>query len=136
MINQYLFDGYEEYTNNRTYEVLTEFANKTFPQNGTDKLFIGCSIILYRSVVNKNYANTHALLSILKAGKDNEDGINLLKYYFENINDSKDVSRYLKKELYSKDYLEHLDMLIDYFSGWSYNFYDIVYEKYMAKNRS
>lgn len=133
MINQYLFDGYEEFHKEGTFKVLDEFIDKTFPRDGTDKLFMGCVVILYTTVINKNYANTHSLLSILMSGKEEVDGTNLLRFYFERVNDNKIVSKYLKKELYSDKFQEHLDMLIDYFSYWSYDMRSVIRRKYEEK---
>lgn len=65
MINKYLIDAYDEYQENKTYNILIEFAEKTFKNQGKQKLFIGCALILITNVTSKYYATTHALLSIL-----------------------------------------------------------------------
>ncbi len=137
MINQYLFDAWVEYQEKGTYQTLIDFANKTFPKNGTDKLFIGCALILISSVINKNYATVDSLLSILECGKEKIDDTNLLRYYYERINPNKDVSRNLKKVIYSEHFDDNLDMLIDYYERWCFDMKSIVkkhYEEKMKKN--
>ena len=51
---------------------------------------------------------------------------NLLQIYYEKINTHKEVSRYLKKVIYQEDFDKNLDMLIDYFEHFSYNFEKII----------
>lgn len=126
MINKYLIDAFEEFESKQTYKTLIEFAEKTFPKNGTDKLFIGCSLILITNEMSKYSATTHALLSILKCGKQKIGATNLLQIYYEKINTHKEVSRYLKKVIYQEDFDKNLDMLIDYFEHCSYNFEKII----------
>lgn len=129
MISEYLMNGWIEYTEKKTYNTLLEFADKTFPKDGTDRLFIGCALLLINSVINKNYATTDAMLSILECGKEKIGNTNLLTIYFERRNTNKDISKYLKKELYDDDFEKHLDMLIDYYKGWIFDFKKIMYRE-------
>ena len=46
MINRILMELYDDYEQG-SIESLIEFTNKTFPKNGTDKLFVGCVLILF-----------------------------------------------------------------------------------------
>ena len=46
MIDRILMELYDDYENNNL-DSLINFANKTFPKDGTDKLFVGCVLKLF-----------------------------------------------------------------------------------------
>lgn len=54
MINRILMELYDDYEKG-SIDNLVEFTKKTFPQNGTDKLFIGCVLILFSRI----FSNTN-----------------------------------------------------------------------------
>lgn len=67
MINRILMELYDDYEKNNI-ESLIEFTNKTFPKNGTDKLFIGCVLILfsrangYKSRYDATWENLYSIV--------------------------------------------------------------------------
>ena len=46
MINRILMELYDDYEKSNIYS-LKEFTKKTLPSDGTDKLFIGCVLIMF-----------------------------------------------------------------------------------------
>ena len=72
MINRILMELYDDYEKNNI-ESLIEFARKTFPSDGTDKLFIGCTLILFSRCggYKARYGATReALLSVVLSAKE------------------------------------------------------------------
>ena len=68
MINRILMELYDDYENGNI-DSLIEFTKKTLPSDGTDKLFIGCTLIMF-SRSSRYYATREELLSIVKSAKD------------------------------------------------------------------
>ncbi len=48
MLDRILMELYDDYENNNINSII-EFTNKTFPQDGTDKFFIGCVNAFFKS---------------------------------------------------------------------------------------
>lgn len=46
MLNWILMELYDDYEKGNI-ESLIEFANKTFPSDGTTQIFIGCSVVMF-----------------------------------------------------------------------------------------
>lgn len=91
MINRILMELYDDYERGKI-ENLIDFTNKTFPQNGIDKLFIGCVLILFSRTGGfkaRYYVSRENLLSIVLAAKEKIGSTNLLAFYVERINTKK-----------------------------------------------
>ena len=69
IINKFLQTFSEEYTNSKSIEKLKEFTQKTFPSDGTDKIFIGCVLIMFNSGFTGPNASREYLLSIVISNK-------------------------------------------------------------------
>ena len=116
MINRILMELYDDYEQG-SIESLIEFTNKTFPQNGTDKLFIGCVLILFSRAGGfkaRYYVTRENLLSIVLAAKEKVGSTNMLVFYVERINTQKGISKYLKDIVNDKNACEYADIIIDY----------------------
>lgn len=116
MINRILMELYDDYEQGKI-ENLIEFANKTFPKNGTDKLFIGCVLILFSRTGGfkpRYYASRENLLSIVLASKEKIGVTNLLAFYVESVNTKKGISKYLADVVNDKNIDEYADLIIDY----------------------
>lgn len=113
MINRILMELYDDYKNDNI-ESLIEFTKKTFPQNGTDKLFIGCTLILFSRAGTRYYVSRENLCSIVLAAKEKIDSTNLLAFYVERINTEKGISKYLADVVNNKNIDSYADLIIDY----------------------
>lgn len=94
MINRILMELYDDYERGNI-ESLIDFTNKTFPQNGTDKLFIGCVLILFSRAGGfkpRYYASIENLFSIVLTSKEKIASTNLLSFYVERMNTKKGIS--------------------------------------------
>ena len=108
-----LYDDYEK----GSIESLIEFTRKTFPQNGTDKLFIGCVLILFSRTNGfkaRYYASRENLLSIVLAIKEKVGSTNLLAFYVERINTKKGINKYLTDVVNDKNVDKYADLIVDY----------------------
>ena len=124
MINRILMELYDDYENNNI-ESLIEFANKTFPQDGTEKLFIGCTLIMFSrpESFKPRYSMTREnLYSIVLAAKEKIDNTNLLAYYVDRINTQKGISKYLKKIVNDEKLDEYADVILDYLDQFKPHF--------------
>ena len=116
MINRILMELYDDYEWGKI-ENLIDFTNKTFPQNGTDKLFIGCILILFSKAGGfkpRYYASRENLFSIVLAAKEKIGSTNLLAFYVERINTKKGISKYLADVVNDKNIDEYANLIIDY----------------------
>lgn len=116
MINRILMELYDDYEKNNI-ESLIEFTNKTFPKNGTDKLFIGCVLILFSRAngYKPRYdATRENLYSIVLSAKEKIEKTNLLAFYVERINTKKGVSKYLKDIINDKNIENYANLIINY----------------------
>lgn len=116
MINRILMELYDDYERGNI-ESLIDFTNKTFPQNGTDKLFIGCILILFSKAGGfkpRYYASRENLFSIVLAAKEKIGSTNLLAFYVERINTKKGISKYLADVVNDKNIDEYANLIIEY----------------------
>lgn len=116
MINRILMELYDDYEKG-SIESLIKFTNQTFPQNGTDKLFIGCVLILFSRTggFKPRYdASRENLFSIILAAKEKIGSTNLLAFYVERINTKKGISKYLADVVHDKNIDEYANLIIDY----------------------
>lgn len=116
MINRILMELYDDYEQNNL-DSLIEFAYKTFPKNGTDKLFIGCVLILFSRTgcYKPRYSVTREnLYSIVLSAKEKIGPTNLLAFYVERINTTKGISKYLKDIIDDKNIDGYANLIIDY----------------------
>lgn len=132
MINRILMELYDDYKQNNI-KSLIDFTNKTFPQNGTDKLFIGCVLILFSraggykpryDVAREN------LLSIVLSAKEKIDSTNLLAFYVERINTKKGINKYLADIIDDKNIDEYADVIIGYLEQFKPIFVSDIKQNY------
>lgn len=145
MINRILMELYDDYEQGNM-ESLIEFANKTFPKNGTDKLFIGCVLILFSRTggFKPRYdASRENLISIVLSSKEKIGSTNLLAFYVERINTKKGISKYLIDIVNDKNIDEYANLIIDYLNQFRPKFveglqqYNKKIEEYITcKNKS
>lgn len=120
-----LYDDYEK----GNIESLIEFTDKTFPNNGTDKLFIGCMLILFSRAggYKPRYdMSRENLYSIVSATKEKIGSTNLLAFYVERINTKKGIIKYLKDVVNDKNIDEYADLIMDYLDQFKPNFVSII----------
>lgn len=132
-MNTTLMEIYDEYHREKKIDKLLEFTKITLPSDGTDKLFIGCVLILITTSF-KNNLNTATLLTVVNTAKEKVGNTTLLEFYMDRVNGNKLISKYLKKELKHPDYEKHVDLVIDYLESRSYNFTSTVKRMYEEKN--
>lgn len=127
MINRILMELYDDYEK-KNLESLINFTNKTFPKDGTDKLFIGCVLILF-SRANGYKARYDAtrenLYSIVLAAKEKIGTTNLLAFYVERINKQKGINKYFKDIINGQDVDKYADIILDYLDQFKPKF---IYE--------
>lgn len=129
-IDRYLKLFYEEYYNFKTVHMLSEFTNKTLPQDGTDKIFIGCVIIMF----DKGLYSVQSLLSIVKSGVEKIGNTNLLNFYVKRINRNKLVTKYLKNIDKDTEYDKHIALVIEYLEQFpNYDFINDLKKSYEKK---
>ncbi len=133
IINKFLQTFSEEYTNSKSIEKLKEFTQKTFPSDGTDKIFIGCVLIMFNSGFTGPNASREYLLSIVKAGKEYLGDNNLLCFYVERVNTDKMVAKYLKNIKDDLAFDKHIDLIIEYLEQFSFDFSAEIMKKYGEK---
>ena len=116
MIDRILMELYDDYSKGNR-ESLINFAKKTFPSDGTEKLFIGCTLILFSraSGFKARYDCTREkLLSIVLSAKEKIGSSNLLAFYLDRINSQKGISKYLNKIVNSNHIDKYADLVIKY----------------------
>ena len=97
MINRILMELYDDYEKNDNIDSLIEFTKKTLPSDGTDKLFIGCVLIMFSltGIYKPRYFCTREnLLAIVLTSKEKIGNSNLLAYYVERVNRKKGINKY------------------------------------------
>lgn len=120
-MNVYLMEFYDEYYKSKSISKLKEFTYKTFPKDGTDKLFIGCTLILITSVY-KTRATAEALATIISSVNENVGSSNLLEFYLDRVNGNKLISKYLCKELKDKKVKEHAKLILEWLDCFTFDF--------------
>ena len=116
MINRILMELYDEYDNN-SINGLLEFAKKTFPSDGTDKLFIGCTLILFSLATSykpRYFCTRENLLAIVLLAKEKIGNGNLLNFYIERVNNVENISKYLNDVTKDSNIDKYADLIIDY----------------------
>ena len=95
MINRILMELYDDYEKG-DIDSLIEFTKKTLPSDGTDKLFIGCVLIMFsrcNGFKARYSATREELLSIVKAVKEKLGDSNYLAFYVDRVNKEKGISK-------------------------------------------
>lgn len=135
MIDRILMELYDDYEKGNI-ESLIDFTNKTFPSDGTDKLFIGCSLILFSQAggFKPRYDSTREkLLSIVLSSKEKIGNTNLLAFYIDRINKDKGINKYLN-DIVNDDKLDkYASTLINYLEQFKPKFVDNLKEEYADK---
>ncbi len=124
MINRILMELYDDYEKNNI-ESLIEFARKTFPSDGTDKLFIGCTLILFSRCggYKARYGATReALLSVVLSAKEKIGNTNLLTFYLDRVNTKKGINKYLKDIVNDKHVDQYVNLIIKYLEQFKPDF--------------
>lgn len=132
MINRILMELYDGYENGNI-DSLIEFTKKTLPSDGTDKLFVGCVLILFSRSSSRYYASREELLSIVKAAKEKLGNSNYLAFYVDRVNQEKGISKYLKDIVNDKDIDKYADLIIEYLEQFKPNFVENL-KKYSKNN--
>ena len=112
MINRIIMELYDDYEKGNV-DSLIEFTKKILPSDGTEKLFIGCVLILF-SKSSRYYATREELLSIVKAVKEKLGDSNYLAFYVDRVNKEKGISKYLKDIVNDKNVDKYADLIIEY----------------------
>ena len=131
MINRIIMELYDDYENGNI-DSLLEFTKKTLPSDGTDKLFIGCVLIMFsrcNGFKARYSATREELLSIVKAVKEKIGDSNYLAFYVDIINREKGISKYLKDIVNDKDIDKYADLIIEYLEQFKPKFVERLKEK-------
>lgn len=124
MINRILMELYDDYEKGNI-ESLIEFTNKTFPQNGTDKLFIGCVLIMFsksNGFKARYDATRERLYSIVSAAKEKIGSTNLLAFYVDRINTEPGISKYLSDIVNDSNIDDYASLIIEYLDQFKADF--------------
>ena len=135
MINRIIMELYDDYEEGNV-DSLIEFTKKTLPSDGTDKLFIGCVLIMFsrcNGFKARYSATREELLSIVKAVKEKIGDSNYLAFYVDRINREKGISKYLKDIVNDKDIDKYADLIIEYLEQFKPNFVENL-KKYSKNN--
>ncbi len=122
IINKFLQIFSEEYINSKSIDKLLEFTKKTLPSDGTDKIFVGCVLIMFDLGFTGPASCHEYLSSIVKSGKEKIGNTNLLYFYVNRINTNKMVSKYLKNINQDLNFEKHIDLVIEYLEQFSFDF--------------
>ena len=132
MINRILMELYDDYEKGNI-DSLIEFTKKTLPSDGTDKLFVGCVLILFSRSSSRYYASREELLSIVKAAKEKLGNSNYLAFYVERVNIEKGINKYLKDVVKDKGIDKYADLIIEYLEQFKPDFIENL-KKYNKHN--
>ena len=129
MINRLLMELYDDYEKNNISSLI-EFAKKTLPNDGTDRLFIGCLLILFSkssgSFKPRYNVTRENLYEIVKAAKEKINSSNLLAFYVERLNKDKLVSKYLKDIVNNPNLDKYTDIILDYLDQFKPRFIEEI----------
>ena len=134
MINRIIMELYDDYSNNNI-ESLIEFSKKTLPSDGTDKLFVGCMLIMFSRAngFKARYdCNREQLLSIVYAVKEKIGKSNLLEFYIDIINTKKGIKQYFNNVFNDASLEKHADLIIRYLEQFKPRFIEDI-KKYEDK---
>ena len=132
MINRILMELYDDYEKGNI-DSLIEFTKKTLPSDGTDKLFVGCALILFSRSSSRYYASREELLSIVKAAKEKLGNSNYLAFYVDRVNIEKGINKYLKDVVKDKGIDKYADLIIEYLEQFKPKFVENL-KKYNKHN--
>lgn len=127
-----LYDDFEK----GNKESLIEFTHKTFPQNGTDKLFIGCALIMFsraKGFKPRYSVSRENLYSIVSTAKEKIGTTNLLAFYIERINSQKGINKYLAKIVKDEKIEDYADLILEYLDQFKPKFGENLKEAYVKK---
>lgn len=133
IINKFLQMFSDEYINFNSIDKLLEFTTKTLPNDGSDKIFIGCVLIMFDLGIIGPSASREYLVSILMSGKEKIANTNLLDFYTKRINSNKLVAKYLKNIDKDQDFDKHLDLVLEYLEQFSFDFSSKIKISYKNK---
>lgn len=133
IINKYLQLFSDEYLNSKSIKSLIEFTKKTLPSDGSDKIFIGCVLIMFERGITGPSASREYLVSIIKSGKEKMGNTNLLYFYVDRISTNKLVAKYLKGINEDMEFDKHLDLVLEYLEQFSYDFIKNIKKSYDKK---
>lgn len=133
IINKFLQMFSDEYINFNSIDKLLKFTTKTLPNDGSDKIFIGCVLIMFDLGITGPSASREYLVSILMSGKEKIANTNLLDFYTKRINSNKLVARYLKNIDKDQDFDKHLDLVLEYLEQFSFDFSSKIKISYKNK---
>ena len=124
MFNRILMELYDDYSNNNINSLI-EFTKKTLPSDGTDKLFVGCVLILF-SIANglkpRYFCTRENLYSIVILAKEKIGDGNLLDFYVNRVNKSKGINKYLNEVVKDPNLDKYADLIIDYLDQFKLDF--------------
>ena len=110
-------ESYDEYSENNNIDKLIDFSNKTFPNDGTDKLFVGCVLILF-SIAGiykpRYFCSRENLLSVVLLAKEKVGNSNLLAFYVDRVNKVKGINKYLIGVVNDSNLDKYADLIIKY----------------------
>ncbi len=135
MINRVLMELYDDFEKGNK-ESLIEFTHKTFPQNGTDKLFIGCALIMFSRTEGfkpRYSVSRENLYSIVSTAKEKIGTTNLLAFYIERINSQKGINKYLAKIVKDEKIEDYADLILEYLDQFKPKFGENLKEAYVKK---
>ncbi len=135
MINRILMELYDDFEKGNK-ESLIEFTHKTFPQNGTDKLFIGCALIMFSRAEGfkaRYSVSRENLYSIVSTAKEKIGTTNLLAFYIERINSQKGINKYLAKIVKDEKIEDYADLILEYLDQFKPKFGENLKEAYVKK---
>ena len=135
MINRILIELYDEYEKNNI-DAITEFSKKTFPNDGTDKFFLGCTLIMFsraNSFKPRYDCNREELLAIVSSFKEKTKDSNLLDFYLDRINTTKGIRKIFNKLFEDENVEKYADTVIDYLEQFKPKFIKNTYNAYKNK---
>ena len=144
MINRIIMELYDDYSNNNI-KSLIKFSKKTLPSDGTDKLFVGCMLVMFSRAngFKARYdCNREQLLSIVYSVKEKIGKSNLLEFYIERLNTKKGINKYFNNVFNDTNLEKHADLIIEYLERFKPNFienikkYENKIDEYMKNNES
>lgn len=125
MINRILAEIYISYSSGNVHAI-QEFAEKTFPKDGTSQFFTGCVLILFNNVKNDFQpiysVNRENLYDIVLIAKEKVGDINLLELYLDRINTSKGIKKAFTS-LNPAQFPKYAEVILDYLEQFKPSFF-------------
>ena len=125
MINRILMGLYDDYIDNNNINSLLEFTKKTLPSDGTDKLFIGCVLIMF-SIAGcykpRYFCTRENLLAIVLLAKEKIGESNLLDFYIDRVNTVRGINKYLNDITKDPNIDKYADLIIEYLDQFKLDF--------------